>query len=425
MADAPDTPPPAAPPAGEPQPPAAPALSPAERRARAVADALRTLARDLHVSRFGHIVQGEESLGLQLRFTVSPARNWDLRFDPPLVDQLTEGLQDARADRGAFRRGRAYCFRCGTALCEHAAPPACPSVFAGYGPTGLPEWQDFAQVLIERRDERVDRLFDEHPPTLAVLQLGHDLRLRQLSSFGRASKTYALLGQVVAGYFPARPPDARAAPERVALSFQAVEVRDAAGAPRVTLNVLGRHPQEPDLAEALASGWEPSVFRAREIALRDLEAAGRQAAAAREAGRAAEALQAMRRVPGILRRLAESLERGGRQLMRRTRHAEERRTERRPVHKAVEDALSAPPGRVFHDTRTGGFVACGEQGRAHVFSAEGRHVTSFVLKPGSVEFRARTGRWRPAAPAEAEALRTLIRDRAPPGDAAGPAEPAP
>ena len=41
------------PPPDRPAVPAAPALSRAERRERAVADALRTLIRDLHLDRFG------------------------------------------------------------------------------------------------------------------------------------------------------------------------------------------------------------------------------------------------------------------------------------------------------------------------------------------------------------------------------------
>lgn len=390
-------------------PPPRPVLSPAERRARAAADALRTLVRDLHISRFGPVVEEGEAFALALRLTVRPSADWAIEFDPPLSEQLETGLQDARADRGAFRKGSVYCFRCRSSLCDHARPPACRSVFAAYGPTGLPEWRDFAQALLDLRDSRVDRLFESPPSVLAAVQLGHELRVNQLSSFGRASKTYAILGQVIAGHFPARAADPRQLPERVALTFQAVETRDAAGAPRLVLNLLGCHPSGDDIADALASGWEPPVFRAREIAARELESADREAAAARAAGRPADAQAAMRRIPAILRRLADSLQRGGRQAVRRTRHAEQRRTARRPVHKALEDALGAAAGALYRDDRSDGFIALGEQGRAHVFNAAGRHITSFTLKPGAAEFRARTGRWKPLAPDEADTFRQSLR----------------
>ena len=127
--------------------------------------------------------------------------------------------------------------------------------------------------------------------------------------------------------------------------------------------------------DLLASGWQAGVYRARETAAAAVEAIERRARGAD----AQAAREAMKQVPVVLRRLAESLDRSGRQDSRRTRHAEERRTQQRPVHKALDDVRDASPEKWFFDEKAGTAVVCGPQGRAHAFSPNGRHVTSFSL----------------------------------------------
>ena len=383
-----------------------------DRREKAAADVLRTFIRDAHVARFGPVINGQEKVELQLRLTVRPADNWTLTFDPPLAEQVLHLLQDAQADRGAARKGRAYCFRCASSVCEHSLPPSSLHVFAGYSPTGQPEWEEFAQTLIAGRDERIDRLFADRPAVLARVRFGRDLRDRQLTSFGRASKTYAILGQVAAGYFPLRIPGVVRGqpPERLALTFQAVETRDIGGRLNLMLNMIGTHPQGASLEDLLAgdAAWGNTVYRAREIAARDLENLERLAAQAREVGRPDDALAVMKKVPAVLMRLAESLERGDRQTARRTQHAETRRGSDRPVHKALDDALAARPEALFSDERTGGIVVCGPQGRAHVFNTQGRHITTFTLKPEAVDYRLRTERWKRLSPENVAAFKARI-----------------
>jgi hypothetical protein len=245
---------------------------------------------------------------------------------------------------------------------------------------------------------------------LALVQLGHDLRGRQLASFGRSSKTYALLGQVVAGYLlvPRACADADDT-RRLAMTFQVVETRAPDGDLCLKLNTLAGLANGGDVEELLLSEWEPWVYRARELAARALETVERQARAARASQQTDRLQTALRRVPSILRRLAEYLERGYRQGRRRTRHVEDRRQEHRPVHKALDDAREAAPEAIYYDERSAAFVICGPQGRAHVFNAEGRHVTSFTLKPDSVAFRVRTRRWHPVTAGEAQAVRQRIQ----------------
>ncbi len=389
-----------------------PKVSRSERREKAAKDALRTFLRDLHLDRFGAVQTKADKIDLTLHLKADPANDWGLEFKPSLGEQLLSQVEDAQAGWNVFKQGRTYCFRCESPDCEHAAPPDPLKVFKGYEPNGLPIWCDLTQALIEAKDERVDRLFGNPPGVVSVVQYGHDLKARQLSSFGRSSKTYSILGQVITGYFPlpAKEGGGLDKTSRLAISFQAVEARGDHGTVKIKLNALARLPDGLDLSDLLASGWQPGLFRARQTAMRAMENLEQQAAGARTRGDTEEISQAMRQVPVILRRLSESLERTDRQVVRRTRHVEERRHQQRPVHKALDDALSASLETSFYDEKAGTAVFCGPQGRAHVFNPNGQHVTSFTLRPAAIDFRLRTRRWRMMKPEESEELKQRIKD---------------
>ena len=87
----------------------------------------------------------------------------------------------------------------------------------------------------------------------------------------------------------------------------------------------------------------------------------------------------------IMKRLARTLHRQGRQSIRRSVHVEERRRQRRPVTKALEDAASAQDESFYRDDREGTVIVAGSRGRIHVFSSEGRHVTSFSLHKDEID----------------------------------------
>ncbi|MFH0880001.1 MAG: hypothetical protein V2A34_09845 [Lentisphaerota bacterium] len=390
-------------------PPATPQLSRSERREKAALDALRALLKGRFEDQFGAWLPEESELPLQLQVKALPNKNWEVSFEPPLPDQLSAQFQEYQALRDVYHPGHVFCFRCGNSLCEHSLPPSCLHVFRGYTSTGVPDWSELLQVLIELKDDRVDRLYEKPPAILARLQWGRDLKMEQLSSFGRASKTYSLLGQVVAGYYPA-PRDAAssAKSERVAITFQVVETRGADGRFELKLNTLSALPGDLSLSQRWASGWEPQIGRAYDVAVRSISRLEARAVAAREMRRAEDLKDALREVPSVLRRLVESLERGFRQQARRTHHVEHRRQEQRPVHKALEDSRVAAQECFYVDEKTLNIVVCGPQGRSHVFNAEGRHVTSFNLKPGGAEFRVRTRRWKLMPAGDISAFRNLL-----------------
>jgi hypothetical protein len=244
---------------------------------------------------------------------------------------------------------------------------------------------------------------------LAAMQLGRELRKQQFSFFGKTSKTYSILGQVVAGYvrLPAKAA-AECSNERLALTLQAVETRGPRGSMRLKLNVIAGGLPPDTLAELLATSWEAGPGRVIASASDALEELARQVAAAREAAEPATVRRHLRRVPAVLGHLARSFEQSCRRSRRRTQHAQHRRKERRPIHKALDDARVAGDDALFFDEKHETWVVCGKQGRVHAFSREGRHVTSFVVQPGSAGFRVRTNRWRPMDREEAAEFRSQV-----------------
>jgi hypothetical protein len=384
------------------------------RREQAVRDALRALLREQHAALFGAAAPAVGTVSLQVRAAADPQAGWEVAFDPPLRRQVEESLVEAQAAGAALQPGRVYCFRCDGTACGHAAPPTPLAVFRGYEPNGTPAWSEFVQALLDARDERAGTLYATPPRVVAAVQLGHELRRRQLAVFGRASRRYAVLGQVTAGYFPLGRPGERAgvSADRIALTVQAVETRGPRGRTEVRLHALPGGLDAAQWQALLADDWCPWVGRSLRTAADDLARLTREIEARREAGRE-NASQPLGRIPVILQRLARGLEQGSRQEARRTRHAEARREERRPVHKALDDAAAAQAGDLLFDERRRTFVVRGRHGRAHVFAPDGKHVTSLVLPADGAAARVRTGRWRPMTAEEQAAWHSVTPGRTP------------
>lgn len=402
---------PAAPPAAEaasPEPvspkPSAPRST---RREQAACDALRGWIRDLHERHFGPVAPASGPVRVDLAVTVDPANGWAVSFPDGLTEQVLPQLQHMHSRIGVFQPGRVYCFKCESCACAHASPPTPLSVFAGYDPMGMAEWIELAQALLDARDPQVDLLFARTPGVAALMQYGRDLRVRQLASFGKSSASYGVLAQVIAGYLE---PVVAGAPERIALTVQAVETCVPGGGTEVRLNVLAGGLDESRLQAWLA---EPGALWIARALGRARAAVDRINDVARHAADASIRRRALGRIPLILGDLVESLHRGRRQEQRRTRHAEVRRVrDRRPVHKALEDLADAPPHLCFADERGGTMVICGPHGRAHVYSPDGRHVTSFTLPPGGMEQRVKSQRWAPAEASAISNLREAVRRHA-------------
>ncbi len=383
-----------------------------ERRIDALKDLLRALVRELREVNFANPDTEQEDqpgqLEIAIQAIVTPKDGWAVEFTPPLDEQIVDQLADALSEQASWEPTHVHCFRCKSAACSHSRPPNALSVFKGYSSTGVPEWHEFVQALIEADDARVDQLFEDEPPLLTVITRGSSLRAAQLASFGRSSRTYAILGQVTCGYLaPRRAVSATTTPRRIALTFQLVEHRDAARRTRLTLNTIPGGLDADAWGEVLAACLPPGVARAIRAAEASVHTLQRRVGEARDEADHATVRRLMKRVPGILNRLARELEQGARQARRRTRHAEQRQPIR-PVGKALEDSHKAPDTALYVDLKRNTFVVCGPQHRAHAFTHDGRHVTTFKLPSDGAEFRVRTRRWRPMTTEETKAFRLTL-----------------
>ena len=412
-----------------PKPPFPP--KPASDRLR---EALRLLAEEVEarIDRHpgGHLVAGRgDALAVALRI---PSDLRDGRLEPA-VRSADEALDDALGDlvreRSVFRPGRAFCLRCSSPDCVHSMAPEPRQVFAGYGPTGVPRFLDFGQLLLERRDPRVETLFRDSPGLVALTLGEADLCAALAEPFQKREDGFRLLGQVAAGWFRVRAETGVAEP--FAVAFQILSVRGRKGRRSLVLNVLGTAPGGGPL-EALYDRlgnipWLDAV-RWAQTALASVERSlPTQSAAPRRGGKPggrpeskpgggngsspARALElAPRRLQGILEGLAHRLEKDRRARDRRTQHAEIRRAEGdRPTGMALADLARASAHEVLADVERDTLVVLGEKGRAHVFNREGRHVTSIRYTQGALDKRRARGLWRPARPDEIASLLTAVK----------------
>lgn len=394
----------------------------------------------------GHLAAGAAER-LELAVAV-PAAVRGVRFGELAgeVDAVLDAALAALvAHRAAFRPGAVFCLRCGGAECAHATPGGPREVFAGYGGTGLPRFADFGQLLLERGDRRVDRLYDEPPALLAHTVLGRDLAADLLPAYRASAADHRLHGQVVAGWWRVPGEDGRREP--LALTFQIASTRPAGGRRRFGVNVLGRAPGGRPLADLLDALGELPWAAAVRWAQTEVEAiergegeerrrqerggqqrpltgaggeAGRVAGPAERGGggggakarrearrRAARALD--NRLLGVLNGLAGRLEKDRRAAERKTHHARERHAQGdRPTDMALADLARAGAEAVLVDRRQDTLVVLGDRGRTHVFSAAGKHVTSIRYQPEAIERRRKRDLWRPAAPEEVAALRERV-----------------
>jgi len=310
-----------------------------------------------------------------------------------LVDDVRQRLGAATQSATAFLEGHVYCFQTHRSDAPSSVPPHDTDVFAGYAPTGKPEWIAFANLCLARKEPRVDRLYGDAAEVLAFVQGPGELDEGLLPSFGRDSLVYRLLGQVVLGLVPSDL-DPRSRAERIALSLQLVETSQPGAQHRLRLNVIGLPPDA--IAQAAADQPETSAAEAFRKVLRAtrgrVDALGRRAALAHRSGETFDlgphATMLLNRLRGDVLRVLKNRD-------YRTRHAEERhQSGERPTSLALADALAAGEGRFFRDEHKNTIVVLGPKHRVHVFSTAGRHVTSLELQPTEVERRLELKRWR-------------------------------
>jgi len=369
--------------------------------------ALRLLAKEIgsrirrHPS--GHLLEGgDETLEVRLQVPIHQRKGWLENARDDAADALSHGLNEILVHRSVFLPGHLYCLRCASATCVHSIPATGQEVFAGYGPSGLPRFLDFGQWLLERRDPRVDLLFDTPRQLIAHTTPGPDLTTQMLPVFQDADSGYHIHGQVAAGWYSF--PTSRGLDTSLALTFQIVSSQPPKGQRRFGLNLIGVAPDDQPLENLFdRTGELPWMRSARwaQEALRQIEHTVARA-------RTIDEGQLDERIQGLLSGLARRLERRDRSRRRRTNHAQQRhRQGDRPTWKALSDLAAASDEDLLFDTRRRTLIVLGERGRAHVFNRAGKLVTSIRYSPASIERRRQKRLWRSATDEEIAALREV------------------
>lgn len=318
-----------------------------------------------------------------------------------LMSAIEDGLHNARQAQAPFPMGRVPCFRSGTTDGPQSVPPTPTSVFNGHAATGKPTWIEFTSLCLERREPRVSALYRDPPAAIGLVQLAEDLGEPLLPEFESLAAGHQILGQVSVGLIPGPALGIDGDVGRVAFSLQVVSLKGGAG--RLMLNLIGL--DERALLEAAHGGSDRAegLLKAIKATRRRLRSLKRRQVTQRTEGQD---------LPGVLHRTRVELERALSPDRRRTKHAQNRHESGdRPTLSAVGDATSAPLERLMEDTQRKTIVVLGRRGRAHIFSREGRHVTSLKLEPGELERKTIRRRWRPLSEAQARQFQSNLSTR--------------
>ncbi|NOZ02691.1 MAG: hypothetical protein GXP54_12500 [Deltaproteobacteria bacterium] len=372
-----------------------------ERRATDILDELhalgRSVARSEGIQSHNDLPVEEVTLPVTVRLGrvggEGARRNEAKRFVRMIRSRVAEAIRGL----GTYRHGRVYCFQCDQPDCVHSIPPAPDETFIGYAANGRPQWQSLANLCIAKGDGRAELLYGSPPEIIAVVQDSRELTGDLLPGFGRGDKAYNVLGQVVLGLVPDDLNPTGNSPSRTAVTFQMVETRSQGSGRRLRLNLLGLTVDSITQAAARSRNRGPaeSLRRTVQVTRDRLVEMGRKAAADEHRGFNP---RLEKEVAPLLNKLKGDLERIFRSGRRKTAHARRRQDEGgRPIAQAAKDALKVPDERILHDARNDTVVVLGPRGRAHVFSRNGRLVTSIVLKAGEAERKFHKSRWLPAS----------------------------
>jgi hypothetical protein len=285
-------------------------------------------------------------------------------------------------------------------------PPNSRSVLAGYGDTGRPQWLELDVLLSRRGDSRVARLFERQDQLVALWMTPAELYQPLLPVFEDPLQRYRILGQLCVGWFFGC--DAN---DPVAVTVELVQSGAAEQGGVLALNVIGVVPLRGagGMIRPLHHGDLLELSELLSPLRRELEAAALQRRQRRAHARELFERQAERGT-ALLKDLARDLEHRSKVDGKRTYHARERaRQGVRPTAKAFDEARSVARENLFEDRQKGTIVVLGAQGRVHVFSPQGKHVTSLVFPGNVVRARTQNKRWVPLSDAGCLDFQNRIR----------------
>ncbi len=309
------------------------------------------------------------------------------------VEQILQRVREVREHERALRPGAVFNYFAGSSHAEGCRPTEPRQVFDGYNSTGRPVFSDFVTMSIERKDPNIDRLLAGEDLILTRVTMGRVLRTQQLAEFGGNSPVFKILGQVDAGLFKVL-----GAAGKCAFSFQLLRGATLEGRVRLRLHPVGA--LDPmDLAD-------PALLQILSRFQRRLDTEALRLQGQSQGGEVDEEAFVL----PLLNDLARQLENRTRNAGRRTQHGLERsESAQRPTSRAYPDAGEASDDSILWDLDQNTIVVLGGRGRVHVFTPQGKHVTSVMMQGSAIERRQHMGRWRLAEPEERGEFRIQIK----------------
>ena len=309
------------------------------------------------------------------------------------VEQILQRVREVREHEQALRPGAVYSYFSDSSHAEGCRPTEPRHVFDGYSSTGKPNFTDFVTMAIERKAPEVERMLAGEEIVITHVTMGRVLRTQQLAEFGGQSPVFKILGQVNAGLFRTLN-DAG----RCAFSFQLLRGKTLEGRVRLRLHCVGAI-DPMDLAD-------PALMQILSRCQRKLDTEALRLEGKLKNGEVDEE----EFVLPLLQDLAKQLQGRARSAGRRTQHGLERSEQgQRPTSRAYPDASEASDNAIMWDIDQSTVVVVGQKGRVHVFTPDGRHVTSVVMQRAAIDRRRQQGRWRQAEPEERGEFRINIK----------------
>lgn len=309
------------------------------------------------------------------------------------VEQILQRVREVREHERALRPGAVYSYFEGSSHADGCRPIEPRHIFDGYNSTGRPVFTDFVTMAIERKHPQIDRLLAGEDIVLTRVTMGRVLRTQQLAEFGGNSPVFKILGQVDAGLFRVL-----GAAGKCAFSFQLLRGTSLEGRVRLRLHAVGA--VDPmDLAD-------PSLLQILSRFQRQLDVEAMRLQGQSTQGEVDEEAFVL----PLLNDLAQRLQNRTRNTGRRTQHGLERSDAGdRPTSRAYPDAGEASDDAILWDLDQNTVVVLGGKGRVHVFTQQGKHVTSVVMQGAAIDRRRHMGRWRLAEPEERGEFRIQIK----------------
>ena len=309
------------------------------------------------------------------------------------ADQLLASVRQVALHAQANSSGQGlWCFQCRRYGCAHGEPSSPAHIFSGYSPTGKPTWEAFIDACIRLKPAGMDALFDEKPIPLALVLMASDLNEERLPEFTGQSEALEFCGQVVAGLLPKTLWTSRGTHERVALSVQVFRRSVRAGY-EYEMNLMGF--SERELLDASMAGGRRSKA---ELLAQVIQRTRRRLRGVKGEIATLSGAMAVRHaafVDRVLSQLRGDISQICRYGTLRTKHAQKRhKGGERPTGNALSDARRASHEHILFDNHHKTYVILGRNQRAHVFSPQGRHVTSLRLQKGEVDRKVQRHRWR-------------------------------